>query len=268
MHSRVTSEYSAGRLDADYVDMTDLVLLKDLVDLGIINNPHRVPSFDELGEKLRDPEGRWYAGGLFIQVMAVNTAIVDAEDYPTRWTDAVEPRWKGNVGIPSIDAGGSAFTLHTYLRSQIDPSYWEQLAAQEPRIYPAVTPAAQDLVRGEFELGLMGASTVVAQINAGAPLEIIFPEEGLAAFPVSGGITSTAPNPNSAAIWLNWITSPRAGDLLGPASVYAVHPDAATPMLDNGIEFPPISQVWAIDPELWERVRETNSTEWREVFGY
>lgn len=268
MYSRVTSEHSAGRLEADYVDMTDLVLLKELVDLGIVDHPHRVPSYDDLAESFREADGRWYAGGLFTQVMAVNTAIVEEGAEPASWKDALTPEWKGNIGLPSIDAGGSAFTLYTYLRNQIDPEYWEQLSEQEPRIYPAVTPAAQDLVRGEFGLGLMGASTVVAQIDAGAPLKIIFPEEGIAAFPVSGGITSTASNPNSAAIWLNWITSPRAGDVLGPASVYAVHPDAATPALENGVVFPDVSQVWAIDPELWESVREEYSIGWRSVFGY
>lgn len=268
MHPRVTSEYSAGRLEADYVDMTDLVLLKELVELGIVDYPHRVPSFDVLDESFREPEGRWYAGGLFTQVMAVNTAIVEEGTEPTSWAEALEPQWQGNIGIPSIDAGGSAFALFTYLRDQVDPQYWERLSAQQPRIYPAVAPTAQDLVRGEFGLGLLGSSSLVAQIEAGAPLKMIFPEEGIAAFPVAGGITSSASNPNSAAIWLNWITSPRAGELLGPASVYAVHPDAPTPVLANGIAFPEISQVWTIDPELWESIREQYSVEWRAVFDY
>lgn len=268
MHQRVTSEHAAGRLEADYVDLTDLVLLLDMVDLGIIGYPHRVPWFDELDEVLRDPEGRWYAGGLFTQILAVNTAIVPEAEAPTSWKQALDPKWKGNVGIPAIDAGGSSFTLFTYLRDQVGDNFWEKLAAQEPRIYPAVTPAVQNLVRGEFGIGLLGASTVMAQINAGAPLKMVFPEEGIAAFPVSGGITTSSKNPNSTAIWLNWLTSARAGDLLGPAGVYAVHPDAKAPLLANGIQFPEIGQVWSIDPELWSKVREPYSVEWRATFKY
>jgi iron(III) transport system substrate-binding protein len=242
------------------------VLLADLVDQGIVNNPHRVPWFDDLAPGYRDDQGRWYAGGLFVQVMAVNTAMVPESDYPQSWLDALEPRWRGEIGMPSIDAGGSAFALHTFLRQQIAPDYWERLDQQEPRIYPAVAPAGTDLVRGEFSLGLMGASTVVANIAQGAPLRVIFPREGIAAFPISGGITTSARRPASAAIWLNWITSARAAGVLAQAGVYGVHPSGPVPVLADGRDYPPVSQVWTIDPANWSQVRESYSVEWRAVF--
>ena len=43
-----------------------------------------------------------------ITAIAVNTETVKEVDYPKSWTDLFDPKWKGKIGMPSMDAGGSA----------------------------------------------------------------------------------------------------------------------------------------------------------------
>jgi iron(III) transport system substrate-binding protein len=266
LYQRVTAEFAANRLDADYVDLTDLPLVKDLVAKGILANPHKVPSFDRLPHELRDSEGRWYSTMRPASIIVVNTAIVKPAEMPTKWIDVLDPKWKGQIGLASIDAGGSDFTMYTYLRERIDANFWARLKAQEPHIYPAAAPAATNLARGEFVLAMLGAASVSPSIRSGAPLKIIFPSEGLSAFPIAGGLVASIKHPNAGIVFLNWMTSKRAGVFIGPTGSYAIHPDAALPS-SAGVTFPPASQVWNIDPDHWESVRVSYSEEWRKIFG-
>jgi iron(III) transport system substrate-binding protein len=263
---RTTAEFAAGKLTADYIDLTDLTLIQDLVRRGILNNPHKVPGFDRLAPEVRDSEGRWYAIFRLPQVIGINTAIVPKAEWPKSWLDLLQPQWKGKIGMPSLDVGGSAFTTFSFLREKIAPDYWSRLAANEIRIYPSVAPAISDLVRGEVSLSITGASSFVEQMKAGAPVDIIFPTEGVGVFPIAGGLTTTGKHPNAAAVFLNWMTSKRGGDLIAKQGSYALNPDVAPPTTPTGVTFPPLAKVWNIDVEHWESIRDSYSKEWRATF--
>jgi iron(III) transport system substrate-binding protein len=263
---RATAEFAAGKLTADYIDLTDLTLIQDLVRRGILNNPHKVPGFDRLAPEVRDSEGRWYAIFRLPQVIGINAAIVAKADWPKSWLDLLQPQWKGKIGMPSLDVGGSAFTTFSFLREKIAPDYWSRLAANKIRIYPSVAPAISDLVRGEVSISITGASSFVEQMKAGAPVDIVFPTEGVGVFPIAGGLTTTGKHPNAAAVFLNWMTSKRGGDLIAKQGSYALNPDVAPPTTPTGVTFPPLAKVWNIDVAHWESIRDSYSKEWRATF--
>lgn len=263
---RVTAEHAAGKLAADYIDLTDLTLTKELADKGILNRPHKVPAFDAIPAAIKDGEGRWYAFYRPVSSIGVNSAIVKEPDMPKLWKDLLDPKWKGRIGIQSIDVGGSAFTLNLFLRSVYDPEFWSKLAAQKPRIYPGVAPAITDMVRGETSVVALGSPPLVAQIETKAPVRIVFPADGIPSFPVSGGIPVSARNPNAAAVLLNWLTSKRGGAVIGSSGAYPANPAAPAPH-PAGITFPPAGKVWNISVDQWQKLRVSYSEEWRKVFG-
>lgn len=263
---RVVAEFAAGKLTADFIDLTDLTLTKELADKGILNRRHRVPSFDAIPPAIKDPEGRWYAFYRPVSSIGVNSAIVKEADQPKIWRDLLDPKWKGKIGLQSIDVGGSAFTLNLFLREVYDPDFWKKLAAQNPRIYPGVAPAVTDMVRGETSLVAFGSPPLVAQIAQGAPVRIVFPSDGLPSFPVSGGIPVSAKNPNAAAVLVNWLASKRGGEVIGSVGAYPVHPGAPAPR-PAGIVFPSADKVWNVSVDQWSKVRIRYSEEWRKTFG-
>src|SRR5215510_455844 len=61
MYQRLTAEFAAKKLEADYVDLTDLPLIAQLMERGILTVPHKVPAFDAIPPAIRNPDGRWYA---------------------------------------------------------------------------------------------------------------------------------------------------------------------------------------------------------------
>jgi iron(III) transport system substrate-binding protein len=265
LYDRVLAEFSGGKLDADYADLTDHTLIKEWMSRGILG-AHKVPWHDKIAPELRDKDGYWYSTVRAIQTIAVNTEMVKEADYPKSWADTFDPKWKGKFGMQSIEAGGSAITLFAFLRMKVDPNAWEKIAANEPRTYATVAPVISDLVRGRIAAAYGTASALADQIQTGAPIKIILPSEGMAAFGAMGNITSTAKHPNAAKVYVNYLVSKRGSTYIAQSGSYGAHPDAPSPEA-AGYKFPPQSQIWNIEGEQWDKIHESWVEEWKAVFN-
>ena len=265
LYDRAIAEFTAGKLTADYMDLTDLSLIEDWKRRGILAS-HKVPSFDKIAPELRDKDGYWVYIVRPVQIIAVNTELVTEADYPKSWADTFDPKWKGKIGMQSIEAGGSALTLFAFLREKVDPQAWEKIAANEPRTYATMAPGVNDLVRGRVAMAYGGAASFSGQIENGAPLKIIVPAEGIAAFGAFGNVTSVARHPNAAKIWVNYLTSKRGGGMISKSGSYGTHPDSAAPVA-AGYTAPSPSRVWSVSPEKWKSIHDTWIAEWKTIFN-
>ena len=261
------SEAAANRLTADILDVTDASLLADLMKRGILNKPHKVPSFNRIPADAKDPDGRWYAFFRLPTAIGMNTSVIKPADEPKRWADLLDPKYRGLLGTSSLDVGGSAFTTWLFLREKVHPDFWSRVRENKIRIYPAVAPALTDVVRGEIGIAFMGVTSFQEQEGAGAPIKTIFPEEGSSLLAIQGGIASSAKNPNAAMVFVNWLTSKRGGTAITQQKAYAAHMDVPPPTLLDGRKFAPVSALFDISPERWAKVREPVSEEWRKLFG-
>jgi iron(III) transport system substrate-binding protein len=66
---------------------------------------------------------------------------------------------------------------------------------------------SDSMVRGEISLGPVQYTAVFPKQRDGAPLEMIFPPEGVPITPYASGIPKTATHPNAARLYLNWCLS-------------------------------------------------------------
>jgi iron(III) transport system substrate-binding protein len=264
LYDRVLAEFSAGKLDVDYANLTDLTLIKEWLSRGILI-AHKVPWDDKIAPELKEKEGRWYYSYRSMQTIAVNTELVKEADFPRSWTDLYDPKWKGKLGTQTVEAGGSALTLFAFLRMKVGSDSWEKLAAVSPRTYATSAPMYNDLVRGRVYAALGTASAFSEAIENGAPLKIMFPKEGMATFGSMGNVTSTAKHPNAGKVWVNFLTSRHASKLLAKQGVYATHPDAPRAQA-AGNTFPAQSELWNISPDQWDSIQKTWPDEWRKIF--
>lgn len=266
MFPRVTAEHNAKKLGADIVLITDLPLVAELVAKNILSTRHRVPAFNRLPGELRGDDGRWYVALRQAMTIGINAAIVKSpDDHPSKWIDLLMPSWKGRISLPSIDAGGTAFLAFAFVREKIASDYWSRLAMQKPRIFPGSAPVASDLVRGESSAAIIAASLLIPQIKAGAPVRMVFPQDGFPAYPLAGGITSTAPHPHLATLFMNWLTSKRGGMAVARTGAYGTHPDSEKPTVGE-ITFPAEANAWNMSMERWQEERVRYSEQWRAIF--
>lgn len=265
MFDRVMAEFTAHKLGADYVDTTDITLTDQFAKRGVLRG-FKVPNFGTIEPVLRDGDGKWYSIIRSIMVIGVNTALVKPGDVPTKWSDLLDPKFKGKIGFASIDAGGTAYSMYFFMRQRFGLDYWKRLAAQEARIVPSAAPVVTDLARGETVIGLDPISSVVAGAATGAPIKIVAPSEGVPSFGISGGITSTAPHPHAAELWMDWITSKRGSAAIGDTAAYGILRDEATPQV-AGISLPPENRIYNIRIGDYNAVRDAYTKEWHQLFG-
>jgi iron(III) transport system substrate-binding protein len=267
MFQRVMTEFAAGKLEADWVDVTDISWTVQLVDHGVLTIKHKVPAFDSIPAETRDADGRWYSIVRPASVIGINLSRVKEADVPKTWKDLLDPKWKGMIGTPNIDSGGSMWTMYSFLRQKVDPDYWKKFAPNVPKQYPSIAPVAIDLARGEIGIGLGPlAEQTFLQMRQGAPLRVVFPTEGISSFPGAGGITSTAKHPNATKLFVNWMTSRHGGNVIGKGGAYPANSLADPPEV-AGYKYPPVSQVFNLHMKDWTAGREGGMREWKETFA-
>jgi iron(III) transport system substrate-binding protein len=265
MFDRATAEFSTHRLSADYVDTTDVTLTQKLADRGILHG-YKVPDFKNLEPVLREGDGKWYNILRSVMSIGVNTALVKPADMPSSWTGILDPKWKGKIGFANIDAGGTSFSFWFFLRQRYGLDAWRKAAAQNPRIGYSAQPVATDLARGETVIVVDPIESMIAGIAAGSPLKIVLPAGG-PSYGIFGGITSVAPHPHAAQVWMNWITSKRGGTVLSSIGAYSIRRDAATPTV-AGVVMPPSSSLYNIRASDYMKSYVPFVKEWHSLFAH
>jgi len=267
MYERVMTEAAGGKLAADLINLSDFVLMQTVVDKGILA-PHRVPQWDAIPADLKHPQGLWYIENRYAKILGYNTARVKKEDAPKSWKDLLHPRFRGAVGIQEANSGGIGWTTAMLQRQVVDPQYWQKLAANRPKLYTGLTQASEDVARGELFVSEMLPAQGRAMLDAGAPIALAFPEEGIPASAILAGVTTTAKNPNAAKLYLNWILSKRGGTVIAEKFLdWPTHPEAPAPALAKyNIVFPPASKLWMGDKEDWVKLKDGWIKEWDQAY--
>ena len=265
MYDRVISEYNTKKLVADYVDLTDVTLVNQLAQKGILAG-YKTGSFGALGPALRDPDGKWYSLMRSLMGVGINTAVLAPGDVPKRWADLSDAKYKGKIGFLGIDAGGTGFALAFFQNQKFGADYLKKIAALQPRTYLSGSPLDADLARGQFAIGIAPVDGLLDDVRSGAPVKIITLAEGVPAYTTTGGMTTTGAHPHAAQVFLDWMTSKHGGDVIQANGAYGPRKDAVAPVIE-GAEFPSAAQLYNIRPADVISSRDALSKEWHTIFG-
>src|SRR5690606_23467479 len=168
------------------------------------------PEAKHYPEEIRMP-GYWTPIKALVCCMAYNADIIKPEEAPKKWEDLLDPKWKGKM--VTADAFSSGGTLHWFgaLRQTFGKSFVEQLAKQDILIRAGSGETTDTVISGERPLAAMILQYYVfGEVQKGANLNVVFPEEGL---PISYeviGIAKNAPNPDLAKQFVDFALSKEA----------------------------------------------------------
>lgn len=269
LYERILSEYGGDVLEADVIRISDLAFVTDFMEEGILA-PHRVPMWDSIPEEHKEEEGHYYTSIIAMMAFAYNTELVSEEEAPQTWEDLLDPKWQGNIGMHHAGAGGSSWSWALFQRQEFGIEYWEALAAQNPALYPSTATITEELVRGEISVAVNHPGTVYQQVEEGAPLAVVYPENGTTQFPMYVAKAASAPNPAAAEVFINWSMSQRGAEQLADvAGEYHPHEDAPTPSV-AGEQLPPLEEINLITPsdEDWIELRDEWVSEWNQIYGF
>lgn len=111
------------------------------------------------------------------------------------------------MGLVIAGSGGTTWTKAMFQRKVLGEDYWKAVAAVEPRLYESNGPLATAVVSGEVQVAMLLVNASLPLKKDGAPIEVVYPAEGMPTTPGAAGITKTAANPNAAKLFLDWFLS-------------------------------------------------------------
>ena len=203
---RLETEHQTGFVADVWVAASETVLI-DKAEQGGWFVPAVGPAFDEpaydRAESYRD--GDYFVVGGVPVVLGWNTQLVP--DGLTDLPELLDPELAGGrIGLVE-PLSPVQVDLYMWMEQTFGDGFLEDLAAQEPRIYPSTVPMGQALASGE----IAASPGVLPQEDAaatGAPVESTLSPEGFWSTPYFGVVLEGAPNPNAAQVLVDFMVSP------------------------------------------------------------
>src|SRR3954469_7536905 len=195
----------------------------------------------------------------WLSSLGYNTNLVKPEDAPKSFTDLLDPKWAGKMvkGHPAYS--GTIMTATFQIARDLGWAYLEKLARQRVMQVQSSTDPPKKLALGERAVMADGNDYNLIQLKeAGQPVEVVYPVEGTPLVTGPSAVFKSAPNPNAARLFQNWLHSLAAQQLLVDfARQHAVHPLVAQ---RRGVRKLNDIKVWKEDPAGVEQASEEIKT--------
>ena len=140
--------------------------------------------------------------------MGYNTDLVKAADAPKSFADLLDPKWTGKIVKAHPAYSGTIMTATFQMVRDIGWGYFEKLAKQKIMQVQSSTDPPKKLALGERAIMADGNDYNLIQLKeSGQPVEVIYPSEGTPLVTGPSGVFKSAPNPNAARLFQNWLHS-------------------------------------------------------------
>src|SRR5262245_59821818 len=257
---RIVSEVRTGHnlADAYIISGAETWLLKDMGFLAPYSSPER----SKIPPTLMDRQGYWTGFLWNLAVLGYNTRMVSPDRIPKRWEDLLQPRWKGLVGLEAEDVTWYLFILKL-MGNQKGKEFMTQLSRQQPQVRSGYNLVAELLGAVEFALVPSARVHRVEQAKLeGAPVDWTAIEPLTPEPPVCVSLPKGAPRPNAGKLFIDFVLSKPAQELLYQLKRIPSRTDAPQPV-------PRLAQVKLIDVGFEKEVANfaRYTKEYREIFG-
>jgi iron(III) transport system substrate-binding protein len=214
-------------------------------------------------EKVSDP-GFMYPSSSTSHLLIYNSVQVKADAAPKTWTDLLDPRWKGRVatGHPAFSGCTGIWVLA--LTKAYGWDYFEKLAKNNPRVGRSGNDPVTLINAGECLVGPSPGNTAFQQVDKGNPIVPVYPADGATLCLGPSAVMASAPHPNAARLYMEWLMSDAFSKLSVANHGDPVHPGVA---LTSGQK--PLDQVAILSLSVEEIAKGVPDIieKWRDTFG-
>jgi iron(III) transport system substrate-binding protein len=217
------------------------------------------PAFQGLGQ-----DGWWYPNHSTLMLMIRNTEKVPDRQGPAAWTDLLDPRWKGRAAFGHPAFSGYVGVWTVAIRRLYGWQYFDKLAKNNPRIGRSGNDPITLLNAQECLVGLGPLATTLLSASKGNPIAPTYPSDGALLAIGPSGVLATAPHPNAARLFMNWLLSKECAQVMADNFQTPVRTDVAPKAAMK-----PIGEVKLLrvtTEEIAKGVPESIE-QWRDTFG-
>jgi iron(III) transport system substrate-binding protein len=212
------------------------------------------------------PEGNWTWGALVIAGIAYNPNLVTAAEAPKTWLEAMNPKWADAISVKVSNSGLQHVEWYV-LRQLYGDDFWQKLAPLKPHAFDSYVQQFDRLVNGQDKVALTAQYSGYLILKAkGAPVEFVYPPDGLATTAEPWGIIKEAPHPEAAKLFLDWFLGV-AGQAANAEALYYNSLRADVPPPPGGVN---ASQLKLLFPADWHAFEQTHTQfvrEWDKLAG-
>src|SRR5262249_27045952 len=145
----------------------------------------------------KDPDGQFAGFRVGLVVVGYNTTMVKAEEAPKSFADLLDPKWAGKMVKAHPGYSGTIMTATYQMSRDLGWGYFEKLAKQRVMQVQSASDPPKKLDLGERSVMADGNEYNMFQLKeAGKPVEVVYPTEGVPLVIGPNGLFKRAPNPN------------------------------------------------------------------------
>jgi iron(III) transport system substrate-binding protein len=214
---RLMQEYGSDIHTADVVESSDVTSFVDWKQRGWM--AEFVP--DDVGKywpkDQRDPDGTFAAVRAHCAVIGYNTRQVKAADAPTSYADLLAPKWRMRMVKAHPSYSGTIVTA-TYCMINAPGLGWDfiqKLAKLQVLQVQSSTEPPKKVAQGERSIMVDGNEYNAFFLrDAKEPIEVVYAAEGTPLVPGQAGVMKSAPHPNAARLFANFLFSQECQQLM------------------------------------------------------
>lgn len=203
--AKLMAEIEAGNPAADVLLIADTVTLQRMKEAGQLM-AYKSPEAVNYDASLYDADGAYYSTKLITTGIMYNTA---AAMKLTSWADLAKPEAKGLVAMPSPLTSGAAL-IHAQTLAGVSSLGWDYYKALQANGAVAAGgngAVLKSVASGEKAYGVVVDYMPIREKAKGAPVEFVFPEEGVSAVTEPVAILSTTKNEEAAKKFVDYVLS-------------------------------------------------------------
>lgn len=203
--AKLMAEIEAGNPVADVLLIADTVTMQRLKEAGHLL-AYKSPEAANYDAALYDADGAYYSTKMITTGIIYNTS---ASTKPEGWQDLAKADAKGLVTMPSPLTSGAAL-IHAQTLTGIDGlgwDYYKALAENGATAAGGNGGVLKAVATGEKAYGMIVDFMAIREKAKGAPVEFVFPAEGVSAVTEPVGILKTAKNAEAAKKFVDFLIS-------------------------------------------------------------
>jgi iron(III) transport system substrate-binding protein len=195
-------------------------------------------------------DGRITPNNVTPMVIVYNRKILPEAEAPKSWRSLAEGRWKDKIAYAAADKSGSSYTILATLLTVFgdNDAGWQVVEdiMKNAKILPSSSRVPKGVADGEYQAGLTYEDAAMRQVKGGAPVGVVYPQDGTSIPPDGNAILKGAKHPKAARAFMDFAVSKEAMDLLAQKfELRSARTDVAAPA-----GFPAIDTIKAVPYDM------------------
>lgn len=211
-----------------------------------------------------DPDGFFHVTTADLLVLLYNRDQVPADQAPQAWTDLLDARWQGRLGLSHPGFSGAMGIWALAMTERHGDALLEGLARNHPQVGRSLNDMVTMIAAGERAVAPGILPTALRARARGNPVGIAYPKDGALLLLFVSGIMAGSRHPANARLFMDWLLGPEqsaieAADFYQPLRPEIAPPAGVPALTDIAVMMPRLHAGETAIPDLVKR--------WRDLFG-